>query len=323
VVKQGSKQQFVKGRSTLATLLETATAVLTELPGVAPSTSLIEAVRAKFMGDEALRQGQWLAAAEQYDVALGSDEAAAILASPAEHAQPPAAPAPLEWESSVWHETRWQSSLRFDESVTAFEFGVCANEAVKLTGATIDDELNLRGELETAGSARLVLVDGAGGESERTLDELAVKLVPGRTLRWSWSSKPAAFPVNRLSPNGAGPLAGRSPSGESDSLNAFAAGAGSASQSAPGAGGGMPEAPGESAGGAPGGPGGKDRLTRRIALPLSYQSPARATKVPSELVTPTWRAFAAVPGALIAAFLGRAFLSAVLVGAVRRVRSAR
>jgi hypothetical protein len=150
VVRQGSKQQFVKGRSTLATLLETATAVLTELPGVAPSTSLIEAVRAKFMGDEALRQGQWLAAAEQYDVALGSDEAAAILASPAEHAQPPAAPAPLEWESSVWHETRWQSSLRFDESVTAFEFGVCANEAVKLTGAMIDDELNLRGELETA-----------------------------------------------------------------------------------------------------------------------------------------------------------------------------
>lgn len=151
VLKQGNGQQFVKG-STLATALETATEILTELPGCAPSASLIGAVRAKFMGDEALRQAQWLAAAEQYDVALGSDEAVAILASPAEHAQPPAAPASLEWESSVWHETRWQSSLRFDESVTAYEFGVCANEAVKLTGATIDDELNLRGELETADS---------------------------------------------------------------------------------------------------------------------------------------------------------------------------
>jgi len=199
----------------------------------------------------------------------------------------------------------------------------CRDDGSNGDSAAKDRLWYCRGELETAGSARLVLVDGAGGESERTLDELAVKLVPGRTLRWSWSSKPAAFPVNRLSPNGAGPLAGRSPSGASESLNAFAAGAGSASQSAPGAGGGMPEAPGESAGGAPGGPGGKDRLTRRIALPLSYQSPARATKVPSELVTPPWQAFAAVPGALIAAFLARAVLSAVLVGAVRRVRSAR
>jgi hypothetical protein len=200
----------------------------------------------------------------------------------------------------------------------------CRDDGTNGDSAARDRLWQCRGELETAGAARLVLVDGAGGESERVLDELAIKLLPGRTLRWSWSARPTAWPANRLAATKGGPMDGKTSSGVAASLTAFAEGSGGPSGSAPGAGGGMPDAPGESAGEGPAGPGGRDRnrLTRRISLPISYQSAVRTAMLPSTLVTPTWQALLAIPGALLALGLSRWILRAGLIAALRAGRSA-
>jgi len=140
---EGASPALLKSRSS-EEALDSARGLLEGL-GILPSPDRTTAVTAKLAGDDAVLQGDYTAAIPWYDLALASEAAATIMTT---YAQPPTPPAPLEWESSSWCESAWQSDLCFEESATAFEFGSCADGSVKLVEVTIE-ETTMTGELET------------------------------------------------------------------------------------------------------------------------------------------------------------------------------
>jgi len=150
VKEDGNSQQIMAGST--AEAIESASTLLNKLsPGGSLTPARIVALTAKFEGDTAVRSGDWATAIAQYEEALSSEAAATTLGDPS-RAQPPSDGATLEWESTVWNEALYNSELTFDESVTTFEFGTCADGAVLLTDAAVsddDDGGGLTGEIET------------------------------------------------------------------------------------------------------------------------------------------------------------------------------
>eukprot|EP00966_Prymnesium_polylepis_P013590 313386-Prymnesium_polylepis.1 len=74
-------------------------------------------------------------AVEAFTAALSARAEVAAVA-----AQEPIPAEPIDWEGSMWQEHRYGSELQFDESVTAYEFGACANGEMLLTDCAVGGE---------------------------------------------------------------------------------------------------------------------------------------------------------------------------------------
>ena len=188
---------------------------------------------------------------------------------------------------------------------------VLCNDEASDGDAVRNDRLWLcRGELDGEGTARLVLLAGAGGTAEQELAALNVELVPGRTLRWAWKAGARAWTADDAS------------TGLSEQQRAAASMlSGVAAGAAPGApgcepGGPPPEGGSESGGvGPPRPPGMLDLI---FAQPITRDLPTDEVVIPTQTVKPPWPAWLVVPGVLVAVVALRAALAAVRA----RVRAA-
>lgn len=164
-----------------------------------------------------------------------------------------------------------------------------------------------RGTVTGKGAGRITLVAGAGGTSERVIETVAVALVPGRKLRWTWNAGAQTWPADE---RGASPLGG---------LEVLRPEPGDALPSAPDIGlgvpGSSPGGDGEQQGGGPpghpGGPGGQGGLSRYFSLAVAYAAPTRSAPIPSRLRSPDWRAAFGLLSAIAAMVGARAVWRAV------------
>ncbi|MES2639885.1 MAG: hypothetical protein V4850_10400 [Myxococcota bacterium] len=187
--------------------------------------------------------------------------------------------------------------------ITCFDDGAGADSVAS-------DRLWLcRDNVSGTGPGRIVLVDGAGGASERVLQTVGVTLVPGRKLRWTWNARALAWPADQQGAQGLGALG----------YQALLAGSGL--PDAPDVGMGIPgDAPGGQAGGegAPGRPGGPGGLSKYFSLAITYQAPTRDAAIPSRLRFPEWPALVCVPFGIAAIVGARAAWQAFSTWRVRR-----
>lgn len=188
---------------------------------------------------------------------------------------------------------------------------VLCNDEASDGDAVRNDRLWLcRGELDGEGTARLVLLAGAGGTAEQELAALNVELVPGRTLRWAWKAGARAWTADDAS------------TGLSEQQRAAASMlSGVAAGAAPGAPGGEPGGPppeGGSESGGVGPPRPPGMLDPIFAQPITRDLPTDEVVIPTQTVKPPWPAWLVVPGVLVAVVALRAALAAVRA----RVRAA-
>ncbi|KAL1522699.1 hypothetical protein AB1Y20_017675 [Prymnesium parvum] len=144
VVVHAAKQTLLQATD-VEQALESATAALTAYGCEVPA-ALVKSFEAMKRAEALLAAGKASEAEGAYTAALSSRP---MITAPL---QDPLPPEPAEWEGSSWKESRFGSELTFDDSVTTFEFGTCADGEMLLTGCTIggDEDYVLTGSVEGA-----------------------------------------------------------------------------------------------------------------------------------------------------------------------------
>ena len=183
---------------------------------------------------------------------------------------------------------------------------LCNDEAIDGDAVRNDRLWLCRGELDGEGTARLVLLAGAGGTAEQELAALNVELVPGRTLRWAWKAGARAWTADDAT------------TGLSEQQRAAASMLSGGAPVAPGGAlsGSPPEGSSEPGNrGPPRPPGTLDPI---FAQPIARDLPTDEVVIPTQTVMPPWPVWLAMPGLLAAVVALRAALAAVRA----RVRAA-
>lgn len=160
-----------------AQAIDAAAALIVQAGGAAPPPALVAGFADHLSGLEEIRTGG--------DARLAVELLTrAIEAAPASlPVQPPLEPAPLEWEASEWEEALFGTSLSFDESITTFEFGSCADgvatlsecEALGEEAPTLTGSIELSDDLDAVaagyGELRLVMADDGRSFDGTVVDE--------------------------------------------------------------------------------------------------------------------------------------------------------